>query len=135
MILLPEIGLTGQWLKRFERRFKTTPALWHSGLSARVRKKTWQAVLKQEVKVLAGTRSSLFLPFQNLGCIIVDEEHDASFKQEEGVIYHARDMAVVRAKIEDIPIVLSSATPSLETKINVKTKRYQEFICKIGKSL
>ena len=128
LILLPEIGLTGQWLERFERRFDTKPALWHSGLSQRVRRETWKAVLKGEVRVLAGARSALFLPFSELGAIIVDEEHDASYKQEDGVIYQARDMAVVRAKLEDIPIVLSSATPSLETRINVRSGKYREVV-------
>ena len=128
LILLPEIGLTGQWLERFERRFGTKPALWHSNLSQRVRRETWKAVLGGEVRVLAGARSALFLPFSGLGAIIVDEEHDASYKQEDGVIYQARDMAVVRAKLENIPIVLSSATPSLETRINVKSGKYKEVI-------
>ena len=128
LILLPEIGLTGQWLERFERRFGVKPALWHSGLSQRVRRETWKAVLQGKVRVLAGARSALFLPFSELGAIIVDEEHDASYKQEDGVIYQARDMAVVRAKLENIPIVLSSATPSLETRINVRSGKYKEVV-------
>lgn len=128
LILLPEIGLTGQWLERFERRFGVKPALWHSGLSQRVRRETWKAVLTGEVRVLAGARSALFLPYSELGAIIVDEEHDASYKQEDGVVYQARDMAVVRAKLENIPIVLSSATPSLETKINVRSGKYREVV-------
>ncbi|MBR1945489.1 MAG: primosomal protein N' [Alphaproteobacteria bacterium] len=128
LILLPEIGLTGQWLERFERRFGTKPAVWHSDLSQRVRRETWKAVLTGEVRVLAGARSALFLPFPELGAIIVDEEHDASYKQEDGVVYQARDMAVVRAKLENIPIVLSSATPSLETRINVQTGKYKEVV-------
>ncbi|MBO4643101.1 MAG: primosomal protein N', partial [Alphaproteobacteria bacterium] len=128
LILLPEIGLTGQWLERFERRFGVKPALWHSGLSQRVRRETWKAVLTGEARVLAGARSALFLPFSELGAIIVDEEHDASYKQEDGVVYQARDMAVVRAKLENIPIVLSSATPSLETRINVQSGKYKEVV-------
>lgn len=128
LVLLPEIGLTGQWLERFKRRFGVMPALWHSDLSARVRRETWKAVLNGGVRVLAGARSALFLPFSELGAIIVDEEHDASYKQEDGVIYQARDMAVVRAKIENIPIVLSSATPSLETRINVRAGKYREVV-------
>lgn len=128
LILLPEIGLTGQWLERFKRRFGVLPALWHSDLSARVRRETWKSVLNGDVRVLAGARSALFLPFSQLGAIIVDEEHDGSYKQEDGVIYQARDMAVVRAKIENIPIVLSSATPSLETKINVQSGKYKEVV-------
>ncbi|HAW33227.1 MAG TPA: primosomal protein N', partial [Alphaproteobacteria bacterium] len=90
LILLPEIGLTGQWLERFERRFGVLPALWHSDLSRRVRRETWKAVLNGNVRVLAGARSALFLPFSELGAIIVDEEHDPSYKQEDGVIYQAR---------------------------------------------
>lgn len=128
LVLLPEIGLTGQWLERFERRFGVKPALWHSGLSQRVRRETWKAVLRGEVRVLAGARSALFLPFAELGAIVVDEEHDASYKQEDGVVYQARDMAVVRAKLENIPIVLSSATPSLETRINVQSGKYKEVV-------
>lgn len=128
LILLPEIGLTGQWLERFRRRFGVMPALWHSDLSQRVRRETWKAVLNGEVRVLAGARSALFLPFSELGAIIVDEEHDPSYKQEDGVIYQARDMAVVRAKIENIPIVLSSATPSLETRVNVQNGKYREVV-------
>lgn len=128
LILLPEIGLTGQWLERFERRFGVLPALWHSDLSRRVRRETWKAVLNGNVRVLAGARSALFLPFSELGAIIVDEEHDPSYKQEDGVIYQARDMAVVRAKLENIPVVLSSATPSLETRVNVLNGKYREVV-------
>lgn len=128
LVLLPEIGLTGQWQERFRRHFGVEPALWHSGLSARVRRETWKAVLSGEIRVLAGARSALFLPFPELGAIVVDEEHDASYKQEDGVIYQARDMAVVRAKISEIPVILSSATPSLETMINVKNGRYRETV-------
>ena len=128
LILLPEIGLTGQWLKRFERRFGVAPALWHSDLPQRVRRETWKAVLNGNVRVLAGARSALFLPFPELGAIIVDEEHDPSYKQEDGVVYQARDMAVVRAKLENIPVVLSSATPSLETRVNVQSGKYREVV-------
>ncbi len=128
LILLPEIGLTGQWLERFERRFGVLPALWHSDLSRRVRRETWKAVLNGNVRVLAGARSALFLPFSELGAIIVDEEHDPSYKQEDGVIYQARDMAVARAKLENIPVVLSSATPSLETRVNVLNGKYREVV-------
>ena len=128
LILLPEIGLTGQWLERFERRFGVAPALWHSDLPQRVRRETWKAVLNGNVRVLAGARSALFLPFPELGAIIVDEEHDPSYKQEDGVVYQARDMAVVRAKLENIPVVLSSATPSLETRVNVQSGKYREVV-------
>lgn len=130
LVLLPEIGLTGQWLDRFERRFGVKPAQWHSDLPQRVRRETWKGVLSGDVKVVAGARSALFLPYPDLGLIIVDEEHDSSYKQEDGVIYHARDMAVVRAKIADIPVILSSATPSLETCVNVRQGKYDEIVLK-----
>ena len=130
LVLLPEIGLTGQWLDRFERRFGVKPAQWHSDLPQRVRRETWKGVLSGKVKVVAGARSALFLPYPDLGLIIVDEEHDSSYKQEDGVIYHARDMAVVRAKIAEIPVILSSATPSLETCVNVKQGKYAEIVLK-----
>ncbi len=124
LILLPEIALTVQFLDRFAARFGERPAEWHSDLSARERRRTWRAVAQGNVKVLVGARSALFLPYPKLGLIVVDEEHDSAFKQEEGVIYHARDMAVVRASLGDFPIVLSSATPSLETLVNVEHGRY-----------
>lgn len=128
LVLLPEIGLTGQWLDRFRRRFGAEPALWHSDLSAKKRRETWKAVLNGEIRVLAGARSALFLPFPNLGLVIVDEEHDSSYKQEEGVIYHARDMAVVRGMMARAPVLLSSATPSLETIVNIRSGRYCEVL-------
>lgn len=128
LVLLPEIGLTGQWLDRFRRRFGTEPALWHSDLSAKKRRETWKAVLNGEIRVLAGARSALFLPFPDLGLVIVDEEHDSSYKQEEGVIYHARDMAVVRGMMSGAPVLLSSATPSLETIVNIRNGRYREVL-------
>lgn len=130
LVLLPEIGLTAQWVDRFEKRFGAKPALWHSDLTPATRRDTWQGVLKNEIKIVAGARSALFLPFSNLGLIIVDEEHDSSYKQEEGVTYHARNMAVVRAKIENIPVVLSSATPSLETLVNAANGRYEKLVLK-----
>ena len=125
LVLVPEIALTQQGLARFERRFGVVPAAWHSGLSSSARRTTWRAVAEGRVKVLVGARSALFLPFPDLGLIVVDEEHDASFKQEDGVIYHARDMAVVRARLGDHAVVLASATPSLETLENVRQGRYQ----------
>ena len=124
LVLVPEIALTSQWLERFKRRFDSEPAMWHSDLSKALRRETWKAVASCEVKVVVGARSALFLPFNNLGVIIVDEEHETSFKQEEGVMYHARDMAVVRANIDKIPVILASATPSLETVNNVHAERY-----------
>lgn len=128
LVLLPEIGLTGQWVDRFKRRFGCEPALWHSDMGAKARRETWKAVLDGRIRVLAGARSALFLPFPDLGLIIVDEEHDSSYKQEEGVVYHARDMAVVRAKLSGIPVILSSATPSLETVANVRNGRYGSVV-------
>lgn len=124
LILLPEISLTGQLLDRFEKRFGCQPAVWHSALGAGDRRRTWRAISEGEVSVLVGARSALFLPWDNLGVIIVDEEHDAGFKQDEGVIYNARDMAVVRARLSDCPVILSSATPSLESVVNAKEQRY-----------
>ena len=99
LVLLPEIALTAQWLKRFEDRFGATPAPWHSGLTSLERRETWRAIAEGRVGVVVGARSALFLPFANLGLIVVDEEHDSSFKQEDGVSYNARDMAVVRARL------------------------------------
>ncbi len=124
LVLLPEIILTTAWLKRFEKRFGVAPALWHSSLTPKQRRDTWEAVRNGSAQVLVGARSALFLPFLNLGLIVVDEEHDPSFKQEEGVLYQARDMAIVRAKIADCPIVLASATPSLETYVHAKEGDY-----------
>src|SRR5262245_12835537 len=124
LVLLPEIALTAQWLKRFEDRFGALPASWHSGLTSLERRETWRAIAEGRVGVVVGARSALFLPFANLGLIVVDEEHDSSFKQDEGVTYNARDMAVVRARLVSAPIVLASATPSLETVTNVTSGRY-----------
>ncbi len=128
LVLLPEIALTVQFLHRFEARFGCLPAQWHSQLLDARRRNIWRAVASGEARVVVGARSALFLPFTELGLIIADEEHDAAYKQEDGVIYHARDMAVVRAHLKDIPIVLSSATPSLETMVNAQTGRYRHLI-------
>jgi primosomal protein N' (replication factor Y) (superfamily II helicase) len=127
LVLVPEIALTLQWLTRFEQRFGVAPAEWHSDLRSSQRRRTWRAVSQGKVPVVVGARSGLFLPFPDLGLIVVDEEHETSFKQEEGVIYHARDMAVVRAMKAEIPVVLASATPSLETLANIDSGRYQEL--------
>ncbi len=124
LILVPEIALTTQWLDRYEKRFGVKPANWHSGLNINERTQTWQAIIENRTKVIVGARSALFLPFADLGLIIVDESHDHSFKQEDFVNYQARDMAVVRAKLENIPIILSTATPDLETIVNVEEKKY-----------
>jgi primosomal protein N' (replication factor Y) (superfamily II helicase) len=124
LILLPEIALSAQWLERFTRRFGVAPAVWHSDLTPATRRRTWRAVASGGAMVVVGARSALFLPFPHLGLIVVDEEHEQAFKQEKGVIYHARDMAVVRARLESVPIVLVSATPSLETTTNGEQGRY-----------
>lgn len=128
LILLPEIALSNAFLDRFEQRFGCPPALWHSAITPAQRRKTWRGVATAQTKVVIGARSALFLPFKELGLIIVDEEHDPAFKQEEGVIYHARDMAVMRAFIQDCPIALISATPSLETVQNIRDKRYEHLV-------
>jgi primosomal protein N' (replication factor Y) len=125
LVLLPEIALGAQWLERFRQRFGVLPAQWHSDIAAAERRDTWRAVAAGRVRVVVGARSALFLPFPELGLIIVDEEHDPSYKQEDGVVYQARDMAVLRASLADIPIVLVSATPSLETVVNVARRRYE----------
>jgi primosomal protein N' (replication factor Y) len=124
LVLLPEIALSTQWLDRFAARFGAAPALWHSELTSRTRRETWRAVAEGEAAVLVGARSALFLPFPDLGLIVVDEEHETAFKQEEGVVYHARDMAVVRARLSEAACVLVSATPSLESTVNAQTGRY-----------
>ena len=124
MILMPEIALTGQFLDRFAKRFGVPPAEWHSQLSPRLRARTWSALAAGEIKVVVGARSALFLPYADLGLIIVDEEHDPAYKQEDGVRYHARDMAVVRAREAKIPVLLASATPSVETEVNARRGRY-----------
>ena len=128
MVLLPEIALTAQWLDRFKQRFGVMPAEWHSDLNGRERRQCWRAVISGEVSVLVGARSALFLPFPKLGLIIIDEEHDQAFKQEDGIRYHARDMAVVRAKQSSCPLILSSATPSMESVNNVQQGRYLRVV-------
>jgi len=124
LILLPEIALTVQFLDRFAQRFGCRPAEWHSDLSQKERTRTYRAVMNGEARVVVGARSALFLPFRELGLIIVDEEHEQAYKQEEGIIYNARDMAVVRARIEACPVILASATPSLESYVNATGGRY-----------
>ncbi len=127
LILMPEIALTAQFLDRFAARFGVRPAEWHSELTPRKRARTWRAVADGEVAVVVGARSALFLPYADLGLIVVDEEHDPAYKQEDGVRYHARDMAVVRGHIARIPVILSSATPSLETEVNARRGRYKRL--------
>ncbi len=124
LVLVPEISLTTQWLKRFEKRFGVTPYIWHSEVSIKDKAKTWKAVSLNNAKVVVGARSALFLPYADLGIIVVDESHDHSFKQESLVNYQGRDMAVLRAHLEQIPIVLSTATPDLETIVNVEEEKY-----------
>ena len=124
LVMLPEIALTARWLDRFEARFGVRPAEWHSELSQTLRRRTWRAVADGSARVVVGARSALFLPYPELGFIVVDEEHDASYKQEDGVIYNARDMAVARGHLSEFSVVLVSATPSLETVVNVDNARY-----------
>src|ERR1700724_1391776 len=128
LILMPEIALTGQFLDRFAQRFGVRPLEWHSELTPRTRQRNWAAIAAGEAPVVVGARSALFLPYADLGLIVVDEEHDQAYKQDEGAHYHARDMAVVRAHIAKIPIVLASATPSLETEVNARKGRYQRVV-------
>ena len=122
--MLPEIFLTKQFKDRFEEFFGYTPSIWHSKIGIKNKRKIWQGVVNNSLQLVIGARSSLLLPFKKLGLIILDEEHDPSYKQDEGIIYHARDMAVARASFEDIPIHLVSAVPSLETFKNIKDKKY-----------
>jgi len=127
LILMPEIALTAQFLDRFTARFGVRPAEWHSQLSPRLRARSWAAVAGNDVSVVVGARSALFLPYADLGLIIVDEEHDPAYKQEDGAHYHARDMAVVRGSIAKIPVVLASATPSVESEVNARRGRYRHL--------
>ena len=126
LVLLPEIALTEPFLKRFEARFGCSPVAWHSDLRSSQRRRAWRGIARGEAAVTVGARSALFLPYPNLGLIVVDEAHEPSFKQEEGVQYHARDSAVMRAKFEDIPVILSSATPAIESRHMVELGRYRE---------
>ena len=130
LIMVPEIGLTAQWLKRFEKRFGVVPAEWHSALSQNERINNWKAVVNGKAKIIIGARSALFLPYKDLGLIVIDESHDASFKQEDVVNYQGRDMAVMRAKYEQIALILSTATPDLETTCNVDEGKYAQVCLK-----
>ena len=127
LILLPEIALSAQFVQRIHDAFGVVPALWHSSLTPSIRKQSWFSIAKGEAKIIIGARSALFLPYRQLGMIVVDEEHDASYKQSEGICYHARDMAIMRAKLQHCPVVLASATPSLETLVNVVQHKYHQF--------
>jgi primosomal protein N' (replication factor Y) len=126
LVLLPEIALTEPFLKRFEARFGCPPVAWHSDLRSSQRRRAWRGIASGEAKVTVGARSALFLPYPNLGLIVIDEAHEPSFKQEEGVQYHARDTAVMRAKFENIPVILSTATPPIESRHMVDLGRYRE---------
>jgi primosomal protein N' (replication factor Y) len=126
LVLLPEIALTEPFLKRFEARFGCAPVAWHSDLRSSQRRRNWRGIASGEARVTVGARSALFLPYPNLGLIVVDEAHEPSFKQEDGVQYHARDTAVMRGRFEDIPVILSSATPPIESRHMVELGRYRE---------
>ena len=128
LVLLPEISLTQPFLKRFAARFGVEPATWHSGMKQSQRRRVWRGVAEGRVQVVAGARSALFLPFANPGLIVVDEAHEVSFKQEDGVRYHARDVAVMRGKFEGFPVVLASATPALESRHMVSVGRYTGLV-------
>ena len=128
LILVPEIALTADFLARFAARFGTRPAEWHSDVPPKGRERVWRGVANDSVPVVVGARSALFLPFANLGLIVVDEEHDLAYKQEEGAVYNARDMAVVRAHLAGFPVVLSSATPSVESRVNADAGRYRRIV-------
>jgi primosomal protein N' (replication factor Y) len=127
LILLPEIALTQAFLERFQDRFGAKPAEWHSDVPPRMREKVWRQVAEGQVRVVAGARSALYLPFPDLGLIVVDEEHDPAYKQEDRVFYSARDMAVVRAHIGGFPAILASATPSVESRVNASQGRYERI--------
>jgi primosomal protein N' (replication factor Y) (superfamily II helicase) len=127
LVLLPEIALTEPFLTRFEKRFGCAPIAWHSDLRQSQRKRAWRAIARGEAMVTVGARSALFLPYPKLGLIVVDEAHETSFKQEEGVHYHARDVAVMRGRFEECPVVLASATPAIETRHQVELGRYAEL--------
>lgn len=125
LLMMPEIALTAQFMSRFESRFGAPPVVWHSNLTAARRREIWRGVLNGKIKIVVGTRSALFLPWQDLGLVVIDEEHDTSYKQEDMGNYHARDMAILRAKISGFPVVLASATPSAETLENVNLGKYK----------
>lgn len=128
LVMMPEIALTAQFLDRFAARFGTRPAEWHSGVSSRRRTRLWDGVATGAVSVVVGARSSLFLPFKDLALVVVDEEHDQAYKQDEGITYHARDMAVVRGRLEGAAVILASATPSLESRVNALDGRYRHLV-------
>ena len=124
LVLLPEIALTGAFLERFASRFGALPGEWHSDVGTKKRERIWRGVAHGDIQVVVGARSALFLPFRALGLIVIDEEHDSAYKQEDGVHYHARDMAIVRGHLADFPVILSSATPTVESWVNADQGRY-----------
>ena len=128
LVLLPEIALTEPMLTRFAARFGCEPVAWHSGLRSVERRRAWHAIASGEAKIVVGARSALFLPYANLGVIVVDEAHETSFKQEDGVHYHARDVAVMRGHFEGLPVILASATPALESLAQVEAGRYRHIV-------
>ena len=127
LLMMPEIALTAQFMDRFKQRFGNPPVVWHSNLTSARRRNIWRGVARGDIRIVVGTRSALFLPWQNLGLIVVDEEHDTSYKQEDMGNYHARDMAILRAKISNFTVVLASATPSIETLHNVALNKYKRI--------
>ena len=127
LLMMPEIALTAQFMTRFERRFGAPPVVWHSNLTAARRREIWRGVMTGKIRMVVGTRSALFLPWTDLGLIVIDEEHDGSYKQEDMGNYHARDMAILRAKISGFPVVLASATPAAETLENVSNGKYKHL--------
>ena len=131
LILLPEIALTNQFSRKYKDFFGSEAAIWHSNTTKKNKKIIWKGIIENKIKIVIGARSSLFLPFKNLGIIIVDEEHDTSYKQDEGISYNARDMAVTRASLENIPIVLTTSIPSIETYNNIVTKKFS--VTNLGK--
>lgn len=137
LVLLPEIALTAEFLTRVEARFGVKPAEWHSGVTMTERRRVWKMIGQGGAQLVVGARSALFLPYQSLGLIVVDEEHDTSYKQEDGVLYNARDMAVLRASVAGAKVILASATPSLETWVNAKSGKYNkvELTVRYGKAV
>jgi len=127
LLMMPEIALTAQFMDRFKQRFGNPPVVWHSNLTSSRRRNIWRGVARGDIRIIVGTRSALFLPWQNLGLVVIDEEHDTSYKQEDMGNYHARDMAILRAKIANFPIILASATPSIETLYNVSLGKYNRI--------
>lgn len=128
LVLLPEIALTENFLRRFEARFGTPPVLWHSSLKASERRRAWRAIVSGEAQVVVGARSALFLPYARLGLLVVDEAHEVSFKQDDGVRYNARDVAVIRARFEKVPVILASATPALESLEMAEAGVYERVV-------